>query len=383
MMRAQSKPPNLLAPNFNRGQDVRVANDPTPCEPEFDAAAFVEGLRRGREEQELVAAQRPTAGELAYLLRHLANLVYRGFDVERESGCIANGVDPRNTYSWQPMAGSPAHADVTVVDGLLESFVAGRELTSLEFADTNPLRSSIVWGIGLLAQCVHTAVDHLHGIADALEAGRTIRAPLTMSRTVLEAAATGSYVADLGVDSRERLRRAHNLRMEDLTEGANHRLDDGDEDYLTGLQELVEFAEASGFGVRQPRLRHMPPSIPAPAGENESIRVLIERILPGIGLSAYRILSRVAHCRPNVGDVLPDEYALPHEVAVWRKTEKIAWYVIPTLLAIHEMAPRIATYLGWNDHEIGETIERTINVFSIGAGWKDPEIREALGLPAL
>ena len=360
-----------------------MTTDSTLGEPEFDAQAFVELMHRRGEEHKLVAAQRPAAAELADLLRQLANLIYRGFDVERESACLSKGVEPRSTYAWQPIAGSPADIDVAAVDDLLDTYVADRELASLEFADTNPFRSSIVWGIGLLAQCVYTAVDHLHGIADALESGRTIRAPLTMSRTVLEAAATGSFVADPGIDSRERLRRAHNLRMEDLKEGENHRSDDGDEDYRTGLEELIEFATASGFEVRSPRLRHLPPAIPSPTGESESIRILIERILPGVGISTYRTLSSVAHCRPNVGDVLPDEYALPHEVANWQKTEKIALYAIPTLLAIHEMTLRVTKYLGWADHEIGEMIQGSINVFSIGAGWKDAEIRDVLGLPPL
>ncbi|MEV4999698.1 hypothetical protein [Nocardioides sp. LML1-1-1.1] len=358
-----------------------MSTEPEFNEPELDIEALFEQLQRGGRERELVASKRPTSSELADALRQLADLIYSGFDFERVNACAAKGIGPRDTYSWQPRAGSRAEQDVTFVDDLLGTFVADHDLVTLEFAETNPFRNSIVWGIGLLAQAVQTAVDHMHGIADSLESGQTIRAPLTMSRTVLEAAATGCFISDATADSRERLRRTHNLRMEDMKEGANHRSDDESEDYLTGLEELVAFASASGFEVRQPRLSHLAPTVPAPEGEREAVRYLVERILPGVGLSTYRTLSTVAHCRPNVGDVLPDDYSLPHEIDVWRKAEKIASYAIPALIAVREMTERVTAYLGWDDHEIGTTIYEVLDFISVGAGWKDAQIREHLGLP--
>lgn len=358
-----------------------MSSEPELNEPKLDIEAMLEQLHRGKRERELVASKRPTASELADALRQLADLIYNGFELERVNACTAKGLDPRATYSWQPRAESWAEKDAAFVEELLGTFVKDRDLVTLEFAETNPFRSSIVWGIGLLAQAVQTAVDHLHGIADALESGRTIRAPLTMSRTVLEAAATGCFISDATVDSRERLRRTHNLRMEDMKEGANHRSDDENTDYLAGLEELVRFASTCGFEVRRPRFSHSAPTIPPPNGEREAVRFLVERILPGVGLSTYRMLSTVAHCRPNVGDVLPDDYALPHEIDVWRKAEKIAWYVIPALIAVREMTERVAAYLGWDDHEIGRTIYQVLDFISVGAGWKDAQIREFLGLP--
>lgn len=358
-----------------------MSKESEPDEAELDIEAMLEQLQRANEERELVASKRPTASALADALRQLADLIYSVFDIERDAACAAKGLAPRDTYSWQPRSGSQAETDMALEEKLLNAFVAEHELATLEFADSNPYRSSIAWGIGLLDQAVQTAVDHLQGIADSLESGRTIRAPLTMSRTVLEAAATGSFIADATVDSRERLRRTHNLRMEDMKEGANHRSDDVNEEYLSGLEELVAYAGACGFKVRRPRLAHAAPTIASPSGEREAVRFLVERVLPGVGFSIYRTLSTVAHCRPNVGDVLPDEYSLPHEVAVWRKTEKIAWYTIPALLAVREMAEQVATYLGWDDHGIGPTIHEVLGYISVGAGWKDAHIRAYLGLP--
>lgn len=358
-----------------------MSDFPSHDDSDIDVAALFEGMRRRGKERELVASKRPSASELADVLRKLADLIYSGFETERVAACERKGLGERDTYSWQPAPGSQAESDAVFVDILLDEFVLDHDLHSLEFADTNPFRNSIFWGIGLMTQAVNTAVDHLHGIADLLESGRTIRAPLTLSRTVLEAAATGYFLSDPDVNSQERLRRSHNLRMEDMKEGANHQTDDGDQDYLVGLKELVDFANASDFSVRQPRMEHSPPVIPSPAGEKEAIRFLIERILPGVGSDTYRMLSNVAHCRPNVGDVLPDDYSLPHEVDGWRKAEKIAWYTIPALLAVREMTTRVADYLGWEDYEIGDLIDETVDFISAGAGWKDALIRAHLGLP--
>lgn len=282
--------------------------------------------------------------------------------------CAAAGVNPRDTYAWNPSSGSPAEADAEFVDDLLSEYTVAHELVSLEFAETNPFRNSVIWGIGLLAQCVRTAVDRLYGIADCLDSSRTIRAPLTMSRTVLEAAATACFVSEPDLDHRERLRRAHNLRMEDKREGANHRDESDAADYLQSLAELVSFAEHSDLKVRMSRLAHEAPQIPPESNERESIRELIERTLPGAGLSTYRNLSVVAHCRPSVGDILPGDYSLHHEVAVWRKTEKIASYLLPTLISVHAMAGRVAQYLGWDDHQIQTTIEKVADFISISAG---------------
>lgn len=358
-----------------------MSDDPSHDDSDVDVVALFDNLRRRGEKRELVASKRPSASELAVLLHKLADLIYHGFETERVGACEKKGLGTRKTHSWLPAPGSQAESDAVFVDALLDAFVRDHDLRSLEFAHTNPLRNSIVWGIGLMNQALNTAIDHLHGIADSLESGRTIRAPLTLSRTVLEAAATGYFLSDPTVDSRERLRRSHNLRMEDLKEGANHRTGDGDADYLVGLEELVAFASASNFNVRPPRMEHSPPVIPSPAGAKEAIRFLIERMLPGVGLATYRMLSNVAHCRPNVGDVLPDDYSLSHEVDGWRKAEKIAWYTIPALLAVRQMITRVADYLGWEDYEIGDLIEETIGIISAGAGWKDALIREQLGLP--
>lgn len=109
-----------------------MSSEPKPNEPKLDIEAMLEQLHRGKRERELVASKRPTASELADALRQLADLIYNGFDLERVDACTAKGLGPRDTYSWQPRAGSRAEEDVAFAEELLGTFIIDSDLVTLE-----------------------------------------------------------------------------------------------------------------------------------------------------------------------------------------------------------------------------------------------------------
>lgn len=190
---------------------------------EFDAADFVARLQRGVAEHAAVAAQRPNGDQLARALSEAAHHLYDWTESSRKRACRASDQDPALTYDWFPLSGSTAHSDSRSAEILVSQFCANRKLVSDHWLETNPTRNPTAWAIDFLVRCFHTVVDSLEGIAALTTDSETLRAPITLSRSVLEASAMGCYITLDGIGERERLRRILNLHFAQTKESSNER----------------------------------------------------------------------------------------------------------------------------------------------------------------
>lgn len=346
----------------------------------FDAADFIAKLQRGVAEQAAVAARRPSGEQLAGSLHEASKHLCAWTEQWRMKACLLKGKDPTQTYEWLPLDDSEAGADKDAAAPLIAAYCASDQLSSHHWLDTNPTRNPASWAIDYLARCFHTVVDNLEGIATLIEGSERLRAPITLSRSVLEAAAMGCFVTSKAVDGRERLRRSLNLHFAQTKESSNERVGADDQgDYETELIELIGFAESAGFEVaRYRRDGVQPPVIRPPTGSNDSARSIIDAVLPGIGTSMWRSMSAVAHARSSQV-LIPDEYALPHEVKPWQRVESVAWHTLPSILVVRELCLHVETYLGWDFEPWSDHWEQVAGQWAVAAGLDDARIRRELG----
>ncbi|WGX94517.1 hypothetical protein [Nocardioides sp. L-11A] len=351
---------------------------------EFDAQAWLDDLERAGEEHRQVVQLRPTGDVLGPLLAEIARSSQRILNLARVHYCLAAGMSPTQTYAWKPATGSIAEQDVSRWDAPTVAFSASPDLQSTHWLDTNPIRNPTVRAIEHLTRCSNTALDHLAAVGDLLAIeGGALRAPLTLTRTVLEAASVACFLTDLDVGPQERLRRAMNVHFNDVKEGANFTGDaEISERLLTELDELREFAIQLGFSVTPHNRKRWTPPVIHGDGETRpaSAMSMAELLLPGIGRTTYRSLSAVAHSyRPPIH--IAGEHAIWIEVDSWQRTEGIAWHLIAPLLAVDEMLKRLQAYLGWEIGSDKAVFEEVIKALMIAGGLRDQEIREHLGLP--
>lgn len=265
----------------------------------LDAEEIIRRIQRGTIEAELVAQQRPDGVALGESLAGMSELLYKVVHATRSIAHLERGENPDDSWTWATGDSSVAASDAAWVDELLAYYCAENDLTTLLFADTNPHRNTAAWGLGFIARCFHTTTDHLAAISALVSTSAHLRAPITLSRTVLEATATACYITDTRVDRTERLRRTLNLRFSELKETANERAnDDPDGDEHAQIAELIQFATTAGFVVaRYDRSGYLAPVI---FGEKrrraDSARLVVDEVLPGgVGLSMYRSMSAIAH----------------------------------------------------------------------------------------
>ncbi len=348
----------------------------------LSAEEIIRRIQRGALEAELVAQQRPDGVALGESLAGMSQLLYDLVHATRSVAHLERGEDPDDSWTWAADDTSVAASDTAWVDELLTKYCAENDLKTLLFADTNPHRNTSAWGLGFLARCFHTATDHLAAISALVATSAHLRAPITLSRTVLEASATACYLADARVDRAERLRRSLNLRFSELKETANERAgDDPDGDEHAQISELIAFARSAGYVVAKYDPRgYMAPVI---LGENrrraDSVRLVVDEVLPnGLGLSMYRSMSAIAHSRDSIF-LMPDDYQLPDKVKPWQRTHSVAWHTLPALLVIHELCVRLERFLGWDMAGTADMIETVAIHWSIGAGQQDAAIRASLG----
>jgi hypothetical protein len=352
-----------------------------PRDEPFDAEQFVAKLQRATEEHARVVARRPTGEKLADALSEAARLLYEWTDAARLKACDARGIDPRQSYAWAPLDGSVAHSDHAETEPGIAKFCAGTKLTASYWLDTNPIRNPTTWAIDYLTRCFHTVIDDLAGIADLVKQSERLRAPITLSRSVMEAGATGCFIADTTVDTHERLRRSLNLHLAEVKEASNERRGTPDRDPLEiELQELMSFAQDSGFALDRYRPNDiLPPRIRPDSGRHDSASSIIDRVLPGIGTTMWRSMSAVAHARDSQF-LIPDAYGLPHELKPWQRVESVAWHTLPSVLVVRELGQHLERYLGWSFEPFSSLWDAVAMHWSRAAGLDDKRIRAELGL---
>jgi hypothetical protein len=230
---------------------------------EFDAQAWLKQLHQGVGEQAAVAAQRPTGEQLSVSLGQIAEQLYEWTDLQRLQACHLNEVDPQQTYRWVALKGSLAELDVADVEIQTERFVTvSSGLSGSHWWPTNPTRNQVSWGLDFVQRCFHSIVDNLSGIARLVTHGDHVRAPITLARSSLEAAATACSLVDPDVEQVERLRRSLNLYFAQLKESSNERRATNEEaEYEDAIAELNDFATHIGLTVR----RYRPQGFTAPA----------------------------------------------------------------------------------------------------------------------
>ncbi|MEP9365302.1 hypothetical protein ABLE68_20215 [Nocardioides sp. CN2-186] len=351
----------------------------------FDAEAFFARMEQNRLELEMVVARRPTASDLADSIKTITGLVYETIDTLRKIAALELGLDPDATSQWFPRAGTQGASDFDDMEPLVAAFVESAEPASTHWLETNPTRNPAAWSLAYLKRCFHTVIDDFVGIGRLVDSEDHIRAPITLARSVLEAAAMGCFLLDTSVDVRERTRRTLNLHFAELKESSNAGVSRGEDRAAdTQIDELTAFANTLGFVVKYRRDRHYPPIILAPGQRQpDSTRLVLDEVLPnGLGRAMWRSLSAVAHSRAS-HSLLPDEYLLPHTVIAWQRTKAAAWHTMPAFYVVKELCQRIDSALGW---ELDSTIEALDVVgvqWAIGAGLYDAQIRLDLGLDPL
>ena len=319
------------------------------AEKPFDAAAFLAKLEQSGRERERVAARRPRCDELASSLGPSAGFLYETVDTSRKLEEAKRGLVVGRSYAWLPAAGSPAAGDFDFFAPLVEQFCQEFEPVGTHWLETNPSRNPADWSVVFLRRVFFTVIDHMRALAELVGTGAHLRAPMVLSRTLLEASSVGSFIIDIEVEPRERLRRILNLHLEELKEASNATAGDLREQYESNIGELVAFAHHCALPVAPytPE-RFQAPMLPGPtSSRSESASRMVDIALPDLGRDMYRSLSAVAHSRDS-RTLLPDEYSLPHEIVDWRRTESAAWHSIAPLFVVKLLAERTAAYLGWD-----------------------------------
>lgn len=355
--------------------------EPTAERP-FDAAAFLAKLERSGREREQVAARRPSRDDLAESLGPFAGFLYEAVETTRKLEEAKRGLVPGRSYAWLPAADSPADGDVNFLAPLVDQYCQQFKPSGTHWLETNPTRNPAAWSVVFLRRVFFTVIDHMRALAELVGTGAHLRAPIVLSRTLLEASSVGSFIIDTEVEPRERLRRILNLHLEELKEASNATAGELREQYEGNIDELLTFARHCKLPAASYRPeRFQPPSLPGPtSSRSESASRMVDIALPDVGRDMYRSLSAVAHSRDS-RTLLPDEYTLPHEIVDWRRTESAAWHSIAPLFVVKLLVERTAAYLGWTALDSWATsFEVVITQWSIAGGLADEQIRSALGL---
>lgn len=363
------------------GEVVSNSQEPTAESP-FDAVAFLTKLERANREREQVAARRPPRDELAKSLGPFAGFLYEAVDTTRQLEEAKRGLVPGRSYAWLPAADSPAADDVNSFAPLVDQFCQRAEPRGTHWLETNPTRNPAAWSVVFLRRVFFTVIDHMRALAELVGSGAHLRAPIVLSRTLLEASSVGSFIIDIEVEPRERLRRILNLHLEELKEASNATTGELRKQYEGDIHELLAFARYCDLPtVSYKPERFQAPTLPGPtSSRSESASRMVDIALPDVGRDMYRSLSAVAHSRDS-RTLLPDEYTLPHDIVDWRRTESAAWHSIAPLFVVRLLAERTAAYLGWTALDSWATsFEVVITQWSIAGGLADEQIRSALGL---
>ena len=349
---------------------------------EFDVEALFERMQENTREHRQVVKQRPSAQELAKSIKRSTELIYAFADTSRSIAALERGFDPGDTYEWLPRSNAVAEADRAWLEHRVETFCSTSTPVSAHWLATNPTRNPVLWGTDYLKRCFHTVIDSFAAIGHLTRAAEQVRAPIILARSALEAAATGCYIIDTEASQEERLRRTLNLHFHELKESVNSGEVEGYEgEDEREIEELTAFARSFGLEVRYKPGRHYPPVILGEGrSQPDSTRLVLAQVLPdGLGHEMWRSLSAVAHSRRSSASLLPDEYALPHDLKRWQRTQAVSWHTLPALAVVRELLLRMSGYLGWEGEGGAELLDAIGTQWAIGAGLFDDQIRARLG----
>lgn len=144
-----------------------------------------------------------------------------------------------------------------------------------------------------------SAADHLRAMADAM-AERTF-APMTLARSVLESSARAWFNAAPDADSRERVRRHMNARLEDIAESIRRMRAAGEKDVAKAAARqaaILESARRQGFTTQSnARIPHI--GAPEPPAVELAHQVLSNDAANASGNVLYRIGAGVSHGNAN------------------------------------------------------------------------------------
>lgn len=219
----------------------------------FDAQAFLERLEKSGGEHARVVEQRPGKEQVADAFQKFGSLLYEWGDTSRRIAALSVLEDPDQTYIWVPHFDSLAHGDFGALEPKIASFCAAEERLSYHWLDTNPTRNPAHWGIDFLRRCFHTVIDSVTAIGVLVATGQHVRAPLTLTRSVIEAAATGCFIIDGSVGREERVRRILNLHFAQVKESLLESASSGNDvtDAQAELDELMLFAKHCGYALKR------------------------------------------------------------------------------------------------------------------------------------
>lgn len=332
--------------------------------PDFDAEAFFAQMEENRVREAAIAAERPTAEIMGTILDYAAKVLHAHLNLRRMEGLIALNDEEAKEFDFHPTAGSPADADLRW----------GASLTAFE---DNPVRITL----DLIQRLAASTADHLEGLAHLTSATTLIRAPISLARSALEAAATAAHLVDLDVTRDDRLRRALNLRLAELGEARyEHADDDGDDDEVAWYEQEISAITAGASSVNMKvknadrRSRGLPSIHP-----KDSTQTMIQAILEkDLGSTAWRSMSAVAHSREAMMLIIIDALDPRSGDEQWRARD-LATNCMPALMAVNQLMPRLGAYLGWDMNDAWDDEDNVLlNVWHAGSGGHDEAIKRKL-----
>lgn len=331
---------------------------------DFDAEALFAQMEESRVREAAIAAERPSAEIMGMMLDHAAKVLNAHLSLRRIEALIALDDEEAKEFDFHPTAGSPADADL-------------RWGASLSAFEENPIRITL----DLIQRLAASTADHLEGLAHLTSATTLVRAPISLARSALEAAATAAYLVDLDVTREDRLRRALNLRLAELGEARyEHADDDGDDDEVAWHEkEIAEIAVGvAGLNMKVKnaacRSRGLPSIHP-----KDSTQTMIQAILEkDVGSTVWRSMSAVAHSREAMMLIIIDALDARSGNEQWRARD-LASNCMPALMAVDHLMPRLGAYLGWDMNDAWDDEDQILlNVWHAGSGGHDEAIRRKL-----
>ncbi|TIC81006.1 hypothetical protein [Nocardioides sp. GY 10127] len=335
---------------------------------EAEVEAFLALLEEARARETAIAAERPTAEIMGMILLQNAKDLHAHLNVRRTSAYDSLGDDKSEAdeYDFHPAPGSPADQDLQWAESLVG------------FAD-NPIRISL----DLIQRLVAATVEHLEGLAQLTAATTLMRAPVSLARSAMEAAATAAHLADSTVPREDRLRRALNLRLAELGEARYEHSGGLDEaDWFEREIDAISTGVA-GLGLAVKNTDRRSRGLPSIHPKDTTQTVIQEILERDLGSSVWRSMSAVAHSREALMLVVVDALNPRGGNEQWRARD-LARNCLPALVVVDQLIPRLGTYLGWDMTDAWDDAKKTLlDVWLRGSGALDEEIeRKLFGDPA-
>jgi hypothetical protein len=282
-------------------------------------------------------------------------------DLARTTEAFAREFREFLTRSPRPEPGSPAEKE------------AQDEPFAGDWGD-HPARDIFATTYLAAASCT----DHLLGLADVLSARNAVFAAYTLTRGAVEAAALGCYLTDQDIDSRERVRRTMNYRLEAMCERVwlfeDMRGEYAAEKLAETKSRIADFARAArghSFSFHnmngRGRVAHIGPAQPKAMA---LVSLAVDKDTPELGRMYQRLLSATAHSAVHglarmLAPMSPNEGRPGEALAAINKDPKsLAVELVVGPLTAHSLARGLEWFTGCDMNGLHDPANQMLRVWS-------------------